>query len=313
MKGRPSNADAQPDELPARKDPTQIKNKMKRQEMYEKLKRDKKHEKSKERKKRKREAEALGEAAPPKQKPRTLDNTREAEETVVTAEDEEVLEDEKTDEYADYFAGKVPKTLITSSKKPSARMYTLIAELLKIFPNSFFYNRKDYEVKEIVKYATNKEFTDLVIINEDRKNFNGLWLIHLPGGPTAHFKLSNVRLPEEIKGHGRTTSHRPELILNNFTTRLGRRVGRMFAALFPHDPNFRGRRVVTYHNQRDFIFFRHHRYIFDSEKKARLQELGPRFTLKLRSLQAGTFDTKYGEYEWVHKTEMDTSRRRFFL
>ncbi|KAJ8948664.1 hypothetical protein NQ318_004451 [Aromia moschata] len=29
-------------------------------------------------------------------------------------------------------------------------------------------------------------------------------------------------------------------------------------------------------------------------KKARLRELGPRFTLKLRSLQKGTFDSKYG-------------------
>lgn len=32
-----------------------------------------------------------------------------------------------------------------------------------------------------------------------------------------------------------------------------------------------------------------------------LQECGPRFTLKLISLQHGTFDTKGGEYEWVHK------------
>jgi len=31
------------------------------------------------------------------------------------------------------------------------------------------------------------------------------------------------------------------------------------------------------------------------------QECGPRFTLKLISLQNGTFDTKGGEYEWVHK------------
>ncbi|KAK1577597.1 hypothetical protein Q3G72_023062 [Acer saccharum] len=46
---------------------------------------------------------------------------------------------------------------------------------------------------------------------------------------------------------------------------------------------------------------------------ARLQECGPRFTLKLISLQYGTFDTKGGEFEWVHKPEMDTSRRRFFL
>lgn len=47
-----------------------------------------------------------------------------------------------------------------------------------------------------------------------------------------------------------------------------------------------------------FIFCR---YIFKNQKKAGLQELGPRFTLKLRSLQRGTFDSKFGEYEWVHK------------
>lgn len=58
------------------------------------------------------------------------------------------------------------------------------------------------------------------------------------------------------QNHGRATKHKPELILNNFGTRLGHRVGRMFASLFSQDPNFRGRRVVTFHNQRDFIFFR---------------------------------------------------------
>jgi ribosome production factor 1 len=46
---------------------------------------------------------------------------------------------------------------------------------------------------------------------------------------------------------------------------------------------------------------------------ARIQEIGPRFTLKLQYLQHGAFDYKHGEYEWIHKNEMDTSRRRFFL
>ena len=43
------------------------------------------------------------------------------------------------------------------------------------------------------------------------------------------------------------------------------------------------------------------RYKFRNAKRVGLQELGPRFTMKLRSLQKGTFDSKYGEYEWVHK------------
>lgn len=62
-----------------------------------------------------------------------------------------------------------------------------------------------------------------------------------------------------LQNHGNPTSHKPELVLNNFTTRLGHRVGRLIQSLFPQDPEFHGRRVVTFHNQRDFIFFRHHR------------------------------------------------------
>ncbi|PRQ33243.1 putative anticodon-binding, Brix domain-containing protein [Rosa chinensis] len=117
---------------------------------------------------------------------------------------------------------------------------------------------------------------------------------------------------------------------------------RLIQSLFPQEPNFSGRRVVTFHNQRDFIFFRHHRcasfaifsscsdpflylYIFETKETkqaevkgkntkdskvdtiteakpfARLQECGPRFTLKLISLQHGTFDPRGGEFEWVHK------------
>ena len=138
-------------------------------------------------------------------------------------------------------------------------------------------------------------------------------MIHLPHGPTAYFKLSSVKLNAEIRGHGKLGPHKPELILNNFNTRLGHTIGRFFASLFPHVPEFTGRQVVTFHNQRDFIFFRRHRYIFRNGEKCDIQEIGPRFTLKLQWLQKGTFDTKYGEYEWVHKPELDTSRRKFHL
>lgn len=65
------------------------------------------------------------------------------------------------------------------------------------------------------------------------------------------------------------TEHVPEVILNNFTTRLGHSVGRMFAALFPHDPQFIGRQVATFHNQRDYIFFRFHRWRFPQNSQMR--------------------------------------------
>ena len=138
-------------------------------------------------------------------------------------------------------------------------------------------------------------------------------MIHLPEGPTAHFKLSSIQLSKQIHNHGRMTSHTPEIILNNFQTRLGHTVGRFFASLFPQVPEFTGRQVATFHNQRDFIFFRRHRYIFKDGKRCNLQEIGPRFTLKLRWLQKGTFDTKHGDYEFLWKPDMQKSRKRFFI
>ena len=72
--------------------------------------------------------------------------------------------------------------------------------------------------------------------------------------------------------------------------------------------------MATFHNHRDFIFVRAFRYMYESTEAVRMQEIGPRFTLRLRSLQAGLFNPRFGEYEWFRKKkEMDKSRRRFHL
>lgn len=191
-------------------------------------------------------------------------------------------------------------------------------ELTRIIPNSKSLLRNRSSVKKIVKGAVKEGYTDILIVNENRKEPDGLLVIHLPDGPTAHFKVSNVRITTELRrNHKDITEHRPEVILNNFTTRLGLTVGRMLGALFHYSPEFEGKRAVAFHNQRDYIFFRHYRYHFDEDgKKTRLKELGPRFTLKLRSLQKGTFDSKYGQYEWIidgRRHTLETSRRKFFL
>jgi len=78
----------------------------------------------------------------------------------------------------------------------------------------------------------------------------------------------SLRSAQKIKNHGTSTNHVPELVLNGFGTRLGHRTGRFLGSLFPHDkPEFQGRQVVTFHNQRDFLFVRHHRYVFQEGKK----------------------------------------------
>ncbi|XP_072174168.1 ribosome production factor 1-like isoform X2 [Diadema setosum] len=272
-------------------------------------------EKLKEKKKRKKEEEMAGDKAKPKQVPKTIENMRVFDETMVDPQDQEVSYDETTDEMAPYFNRETtPKVLITTSDKAAWRTRRLCKELSSCIPDSQVHHRRHLPLKRIIKKAQENDFTDLLVINDDRGKPNGLVISHLPEGPTTHFKMSSVKLRQDIKRCGKTSDHKPELILNNFNTRLGHTIGRQIASLFPHDPNFVGRRVVTFHNQRDYIFFRHHRYVFKNNKKAGLQELGPRFTLKPRSVQKGTFDSKFGEYEWVHKRhEMDTSRRKFFL
>ncbi|KAF9613141.1 hypothetical protein IFM89_005712 [Coptis chinensis] len=316
--------------------PSLIKNKQKRSAVHAKVKHEKKREKKKKSKAREaaeRRALELGEEPPVKAIPRTIENTREVDETVCMPDDQELFAGNDADEFSSILKQEsAPKILITTCRFNSSRGPAFISELLSVIPNAHYYKRGTYDLKKIVEYANNKDFTSIIVVHTNRREPDALLVMSLPDGPTAHFKLSNLVLRKNIKNHGNPTSHKPELVLNNFTTRLGHRIGRMIQSLFPQDPNFRGRRVVTFHNQRDFIFFRHHRYVFDSKESkgtkakdtkgentlqgnvvARLQECGPRFTLKLTSLQHGTFDTKGGEYEWVHKPEMDTSRRRFFL
>ncbi|XP_077500420.1 ribosome production factor 1 isoform X1 [Amblyomma americanum] len=327
---------------------SQIKNKQRRLEEYLKLKRAKQKLKRQAQRKRRKEAEALGEDAPPKQVPRTIENTREPDDTMVQPDDEEVslftgvlcgrpcaafavceantdtcdfrplLQvqlDEAMDEMAAYFRKEyTPKLLITTSDNPHTRTIRFCRELKQSIPNAEFRWRNRSRVKKTVEQAIERGYSDIAVINEDRRHPNGLLLTHLPDGPTAYFRISSVRFCKDIKGRAAYSVHRPEVILNNFNTRLGHSVARMLASLFHYDPQFQGRRVVTFHNQRDYIFFRHHRYEFRNAEKVSIQEIGPRFTLRLKSLQKGTFDSKFGEYEWVLKRhEMETSRRRFFL
>uniref|UniRef100_A0AAX7VMZ0 Ribosome production factor 1 n=1 Tax=Astatotilapia calliptera TaxID=8154 RepID=A0AAX7VMZ0_ASTCA len=283
---------------------SEIKNKQRRHFMFMKLKQEKRKQKMQLRKKRRKEREALGDKAPPKEVPKTIENQRVYDETTVDPEDEEIAFDEGTDEFSAYFNGLTnPKVLITTSDRPRGRTVRFCEQLATVIPNAHVYYRRGLALKRIIPQCVARNFTYLMVINEDRQVPNGMVLCHLPDGPTAHFKVSSVRLRKEMKRRGKNpTEHYPEVILNNFTTRLGHTIGRLFAALFPQEPHFVGKYFSTFYTNTC------------NEKKVGIQELGPRFTLKLRSLQKGTFDSKYGEYEWVMKRhEMEACRRKFQL
>ncbi|GJE91083.1 Brix domain-containing protein [Phanerochaete sordida] len=309
----------------SRFEPSQIKNKEKREEIARKQKREKGQAKLK-----RRLALAKSESDNPAAKkrrqienvPRTLDNTREYDPSILTAalppEPEEPVAstsspppepqhkpdeqpadesaaDIASDPFAGYFSGAAdptvpPKVLITTSPKATRTTYEFCEEISTIFPGAEVIRRpkgKNFEMGRIAGWAAGRNYSHLIVVNENMKKPNAMTIVYLPDGPTAYFKLSSVELSKKISGHARATEHFPELVMNGFVTRLGHTVGRLFQTLFPPMPEFQGRQVVTLHNQRDFLFFRRHRYAFRSVEKVQLQEIGPRFTLKLRSLKKG--------------------------
>ncbi|KFY29118.1 hypothetical protein V493_02538 [Pseudogymnoascus sp. VKM F-4281 (FW-2241)] len=233
-----------------------------------------------------------------------------------------------------------PKVLLTTSI--NSTLHNEAHLLCTLFPNSTYIPRSahryghKFSVREIAKFATNRSYTALVVVKEDAKKPTGLSIVHLPHGPTCHFSIANWVEGKKLPGHGNPTNHYPELILNNFRTPLGLLTARLFLTLFPPQPELQGRQVVTLHNQRDYIFVRRHRYVFrdkrateksvvgpDGEKvkgveeiKAGLQELGPRFTLKLRRVdkgigRAGSQGDDGLQWEW--KAHMEKKRTRFNL
>jgi ribosome production factor 1 len=124
--------------------------------------------------------------------------------------------------------------MITTRPKCSRKLYPFIGDLMQMIPNSFYYPRETHLVTAMAKAAHEKNFTHLVVLAEKEKVCNGLLVTLLPAGPTAFFKLSSFVAGSTLPGHGKPTNHIPELIINQFGTRLGRRVGRFLGSLFPH-------------------------------------------------------------------------------
>ncbi|KAK5097682.1 Ribosome production factor 1 [Exophiala xenobiotica] len=229
----------------------------------------------------------------------------------------------------------IPKILVTTSI--NSTLHHEAEVLVNLLPNAKYVRRSShryghkFSIREIAAFAAKRDYTTLVVLEEDLKRPSGLIMVHLPQGPTFHFTITNWYESKSIPGHGRPTSHIPELILNNFTTPLGLLTAHLFRSLYPSNPELQGRQVVTLHNQRDFIFLRRHRYVFREKRererpvvgpdgkemkgaegiRAALQEVGPRLTLKLRRVDKGIQRASGQEWEWKGKT--DRVRTKFQL
>ncbi|KAK7702071.1 Ribosome production factor 1 [Diaporthe eres] len=121
---------------------------------------------------------------------------------------------------------KTPKVLVTTSLNSTLHKE---AELLtSLFPNSEYIRRSahryghKYSVREICKYASNREYTSVLVLNEDQKKPNRLTIVHLPHGPTLTYSVNNWIEGSKLPGHGKAQdAYYPELLLNNFKSSLG--------------------------------------------------------------------------------------------
>ncbi|KAI1326419.1 Brix-domain-containing protein [Xylariaceae sp. FL0255] len=233
-----------------------------------------------------------------------------------------------------------PRILITTTLNSTLHH---VAEIFtNIIPNSQYIRRSahkyahKYSVREITKFAENRGFSSLLIIREDQKRPIGIDVVDIPGKITFHFSISSWIEGKKLPGHGNATNHYPELLLNNFSTPLGLLTAKILQTLFPTTPELAGRQCVMFHNQRDYIFFRRHRYIIRDKRtteksvvgadgkemkgveniRAGLQELGPRFTLKLRRIDKGigrAGSDSHDPVHWEWKAKMEKNRKRFNL
>jgi ribosome production factor 1 len=108
-----------------------------------------------------------------------------------------------------------PKILITTSI--NSTLHDQARLLTELFPNSVYVRRSahrfghKFSVKEIASFATNRNYTTLIIMMEDQKKPCGLDFVHLPNGPMLHFSLTNWVEGKKLPGHGNPTNHYPEV------------------------------------------------------------------------------------------------------
>lgn len=222
-----------------------------------------------------------------------------------------------------------PKILITTSRDCSNRLQQFMQEMRIIIPNSFKLNRGGMVIKEIIEIAKEKEFTDVVLLHENRGQPDGMIVSHLPYGPTTYFGLYNVVLRHDIKEIGTVSEAFPHLIFDGFTTNVGNRITEILRNIFPI-PKLDATKVLSFACKDDVISFRHHSFSKKNKSNVnnitntsannecrpedvQLTEHGPRFDMMPYQILLGTLDMPDSQKEWVLKPFINTAKKNNVL
>ena len=210
-----------------------------------------------------------------------------------------------------------PKVLITTSRECSNRLQQFMQEMRLIIPNSYKLNRGNMVIKELINVAKEQEFSDVILLHENRGQPDGIIISHLPYGPTIYFGLFNVVLRHDIKELTTISEAYPHLIFDGFSTQLGQRITEILKNIFPV-PKLDSCKLMTFSNNSDVISFRHHTFEKKNKGECREQDVeltenGPRFDMLPYQIILGTLDQSDSVKEWVLKPYMNTAKTKNLL
>jgi len=175
-------------------------------------------------------------------------------------------------------------TIITTAIKPSKTVYFILNDLRSILPKSVYLKRKNYKIRQIVSYLKRKGIQNLVLLVENIEKTIQLWHFDLENNFLVKYNIISVMLRTNIDRCGKISTHKPELLFDNFKGNVNWVIGTMMKRFFNGLPDFKGRQILSFYKRKKFIFIRFHRYIFSvTGKDVKLQELGPKLTLKFEN------------------------------
>lgn len=208
-----------------------------------------------------------------------------------------------------------PKILITTSRSPTQRLTQFLKEMRIIFPNCIRVNRGNTLIKDLVRACKENDYSDLILLHENRGEPDGMIISHMPMGPTIYFGLYNVVLRHDIKEKiNKISEANPHLIFDGFKSKVGSRIEEIIKNVFP-SPKVDSKRVITFANNSDYISFRHHTYekIGGKDNNVMLEEIGPRFDMRPYQILLGTVDQPDSNKEWSLRAFINTSKKNDIL
>lgn len=175
---------------------------------------------------------------------------------------------------------------LITQRRPNKKILTIVKNLLFLIPNTVYFNRNNYKMRQIFLYFRNNKLETLFFLKQRGENSVTLWQINLKRKFSIAFKVISFLPKENLPTQKSMQNYFPEIIMKKFRGNTGKFLSSIFRNLFSSKPDLKGRQVLCFFFEKNYILVRFFRYIFSgSRKDVKLQEIGPRFSLGLLKIQ----------------------------